>query len=239
MSSETSIPFPSASRERTTLSSQEIGADSGEAASAHPEVEVYRDDRTKTTDLNFECFVEGPTDEKLLERVSQDDKAALSLLFRRHARMVRVLAERILRDRGEADDLVQEVFLFVFRRAALFDSGKGSARSWLAQVTYHRAIDRRRQLMSRRFYSSVELEEGILQSEEPLGRATLYDDTLEAVLGKDTLRRIDKSLSDDQRKVIHLHFVDGYTVAEIAEMIGQSVGNVRNHYYPGPRKNAP
>ena len=171
------------------------------------------------------------SDDRLLSRIAHADREALSLLFRRHARMVRVLAERILRDRGEAEDLVQEVFLFVFRRAALFDSEKGSARSWLAQVTYHRAIDRRRQLVSRRFYSSVELEEAILRSEEPLGLATLYDDTIEAVLGKDTLRRIDESLSDDQRKVIHLHFVDGYTVAEIAEIIGQSVGNVRNHYY--------
>lgn len=171
------------------------------------------------------------SDDHLLIRIADADQEALSLLFHRHARMVRVLAERILRDRGEAEDLVQEVFLFVFRRAALFDSGKGSARSWLAQVTYHRAIDRRRQLMSRHFYSGVELEEAILRSDEPLGRTTLYDDTIEAVLGEDTLRRIDESLSDDQRRVIHLHFVDGYTVAEIAEMIGQSVGNVRNHYY--------
>jgi RNA polymerase sigma-70 factor, ECF subfamily len=153
------------------------------------------------------------------------------LLFRRYSSMVRILAERILHDRGEAEDLVQEVFLFVFRRAALFDSGKGSARSWLAQVTYHRAIDRRRQLMSRCFYSSIELEEAILRSEEPLSLTTLYDDTIEAALGRDTLRRIDESLSEDQRKVIHLHFVDGYTVAEIAGIIGQSVGNVRNHYY--------
>jgi RNA polymerase sigma-70 factor (ECF subfamily) len=145
--------------------------------------------------------------------------------------MVRVLADRILRDAGEAEDLVQEVFLFVFRRAALFDPGKGSARSWLAQVTYHRAIDRRRQLTSRRFYSSVELEEAILRSEESVGLTTLYDDTIEAALGRDTLRRIDESLSEDQRNVIRLHFVDGYTVAEIAGIIGQSVGNVRNHYY--------
>ena len=178
-----------------------------------------------------ETFHCDDSDDRLLSRIAHADREALSLLFRRHARMVRVLAERILRDVGEAEDLVQEVFLFVFRRAALFDSGKGSARSWLAQVTYHRAIDRRRQLISRRFYSSVELEEAILLSEEPLGLTTLYDDTIEAVLGKDTLRRIDESLSDDQRKVIHLHFVDGYTVVEIAEMIGQSVGNVRNHYY--------
>ena len=84
---------------------------------------------------------------------------ALSLLFRRYAHMVRAVAERILRDASEAEDLVQEVFLFVFRKGALFDPERGSARSWLAQVTYHRAFDRRRYLVSRHFYSNLELQE--------------------------------------------------------------------------------
>lgn len=180
-----------------------------------------------------ECTLEAhdPTDEMLLERVSRADREALGLLFRRHARMVRVLAERILRDAGEAEDLVQEIFLFVFRRAALFDQGKGSARSWLVQVTYHRAIDRRRQLVSRHFYSCIELEEAILRSEEPADLTTSYDDTIDAALGRDALCRIDRALSDIQRRVLHLYFYEGRTVKEIATILGQSAGNVRNHYY--------
>ncbi len=171
------------------------------------------------------------TDEVLLESVSRGDREALSVLFRRHARMVRILAERILRNASEADDLVQEVFLFVFRKAGLFNPDRGSARSWLAQVAYHRAFDRRRYLASRHFYSNLELQEAVLRAEEPAALTTSYDDTIEAALGQDALRRIDEALTEVQRRVMHLHFFDGYTVQEIAGMIGQSVGNVRNHYY--------
>lgn len=171
------------------------------------------------------------TDEVLLESVSRGDREALSVLFRRHARMVRILAERILRNASEADDLVQEVFLFVFRKAGLFDPERGSARSWLVQVTYHRAFDRRRYLVSRHFYSNLELQEAILRAEEPAVLGPSYEDTIEAALGKDALRRIDEALSEIQRRVMRLHFFDGNTFQEIAGIIGQSVGNVRNHYY--------
>lgn len=194
-------------------------------------MEESHSERSPAPSSAFSLEAENPSDEALLQRVSRGDREALAIVFRRHARMVRVLAERILRNREEAEDLVQEIFLFVFRRVALFDSAKGSARSWLVQVTYHRALDRRRHLTSRRFYSSVELEEAILRSEEPAALTTLYDGTIEAALGRDTLRRIHESLSENQREVIRLHFVDGYTMGEIAEIIGQSVGNVRNHYY--------
>jgi RNA polymerase sigma-70 factor (ECF subfamily) len=170
-------------------------------------------------------------DETLLERVKCEDKEALSLLFRRHAKMVHALAERILRDAAEAEDLVQEVFLFVFRKAALFDPQRGSARSWLVQITYHRAFDRRRHLVSRRFYSNLELQEALLQAEDPAVLLGSYEDTIEATIGRDVLQRINNSLSEVQRRVMRLHFFEGYTVQEIASLIGQSVGNVRNHYY--------
>jgi RNA polymerase sigma-70 factor (ECF subfamily) len=171
------------------------------------------------------------SDEHLLARIAEADREALSVLFRRHAMMVRIVAERILHDAAEAEDLVQEVFLFVFRKAALFDPALGSARSWLVQVTYHRAFDRRRYLASRHFYSNIELQEAILHAEEPAALTVSYENTIEAALGRDALRRIDEVLSEVQRHVLRLHFFEGYTVQEIASLLGQSVGNVRNHYY--------
>jgi RNA polymerase sigma-70 factor (ECF subfamily) len=171
------------------------------------------------------------TDEQLLARTAVGDREALALLFRRYAHTVRALAERILRDASEAEDLVQEVFLFVFRKGALFDPERGSARSWLIQVAYHRAFDRRRHLVSRRFYSNLELQEALLRAEEPAALTNSYEDSIEAALGRDALRRIDEVLSEAQRLVIRLYFFDGYTLQEIAAVSGQSVGNVRNHYY--------
>jgi RNA polymerase sigma-70 factor (ECF subfamily) len=83
-----------------------------------------------------------PSDAALLERIAHSDREPLGVLFRRYARLVRSVAFRILRNESEADDLLQEVFLYIFRKAGQFDSTKGSARSWILQVTYHRAIDR-------------------------------------------------------------------------------------------------
>ena len=176
------------------------------------------------------------SDELLLKCVRDGDKDSLGYLFRRHARTVRNVAYRILRSEAEADDLVQEVFLFVYRKASLFDPNRGSARSWLVQVTYHRALDRRRYLASRGFYVNLDLGEALLRREEPQSLTVSYEGTMEAALGQDVMRRIERSLSEVQLRVLHLRFFDGYTVEEIAAILGQSIGNVRNHYYRGLEK---
>ena len=100
-----------------------------------------------------------PTDEQLLSQVSLGSRDALGLLFRRHARAVFHVAWRILRDESEADDLRQEVFLYLSERSQHFDAQKGSGASWIMQVTYHRAIDRRRYLDFRQHYSAKEFDE--------------------------------------------------------------------------------
>ena len=177
-----------------------------------------------------EAVVPEPPDALLIEKISKGEREAFAILFRRYARMVRRVAERILHNSAEADDLVQEVFLFVFQKAHLFDPTRGSARSWLVQVTYHRAIDRRRSLACRGFYTQLELEEGI-EGATVFATGCSYDDTLEATLGPDAIRRIEGCLSQVQRRVLDLRFADGCTIEEIASILGQSVGNVRNHYY--------
>jgi RNA polymerase sigma-70 factor, ECF subfamily len=172
-----------------------------------------------------------PSDEWLMEGVRRGEREALSPLFRRYARSIRNVAFRILRDEEEADDLVQEVFLFVFHKASLFDPARGSARSWLVQVAYHRAFDRRRHLRSRGFYAHLELEEAILRAEEPQAEVVSYEGTIEAAIGQNALRRIEESLSEVQRTVLRLRFLDGNTFEEIGIILGQPTGNVRNHYY--------
>ena len=172
-----------------------------------------------------------PSDEVLLELLGQGDKEALGILFRRYARMVRTVAHRIVRNASEADDLLQEVFLFIFQRRALFDANLGSARSWIVQVTYHRAIDRRRYLTSRHFYTNLDLEDAALGNSQTWSESTVYEQSMEGMLGKETMRKIAESLSDDQRTVIQLYFFEGYKLEEIATRIGQTVGNIRNHYY--------
>lgn len=173
------------------------------------------------------------SDEELLIDLAKGSRDSLSFLFRRHARTVRAVAFRVLRDSAEADDLVQDVFLFLSRKASLFDPAKGSGRSWIIQVAYHRSIDRKRYLNSRKFYSLLGLDDAEIST--PTFR-TAYEESIEGVLGRETLREIKDSLSLDQLRVIELHFYEGHTIDEIAREMKQTVGNVRNHYYRGLEK---
>ena len=93
------------------------------------------------------------SDESLLSRIGVGDREALAALFERYARLTRSVAARILRDTTEAEDLVQDLFLYIQRKCGIFDSSKSTARSWIVQMAYHRALDRRRYLQSREFYA--------------------------------------------------------------------------------------
>jgi len=94
----------------------------------------------------------------LIARVCVGDSDGLGLLFSRYARLVWTVARRILRNNEEADDLLQDVFLLVRRKATDFDGSNGTIRSFIVHITYQRAISRRRYLMTRHFYSSNDSE---------------------------------------------------------------------------------
>jgi RNA polymerase sigma-70 factor, ECF subfamily len=176
------------------------------------------------------------SDELLMDQVRQGSREALIPLFRRHAHAVRSVACRILRNDAEADDLVQEVFLFVFRKAALFDSSLGTARSWIVQVTYHRAIDRRRYLTSRRYYTFGDVDASAQEPPDDRREIATWERSLEGVWGRKTAAEIRSLLSADQLRTIELHFFEGHTLEEIAERMNQSLVNVRHHYYRGLEK---
>jgi RNA polymerase sigma-70 factor, ECF subfamily len=172
-----------------------------------------------------------PSDEVLLVQICQGSREALALLFRRYARLVHTISNRILRDPAEADDLLQEVFLFIHRKSGAFDSSKSCARSWIVQMTYHRAIDRRRHLQSRHFYAELGLE----QASEPADHRQNGEGNcpLTELVGNTTIQGLLDTLTEDQRNTLSLHFYEGYTFAEIAVKLDQSLGNIRNHYYRG------
>ncbi len=173
-----------------------------------------------------------PTDEELLLKLATGSREALSLIFSRYGRLVFSISAKILRDDAEADDLVQDVFIYLAKSAGNYDLQKSSARSWIVQMTYHRAIDRRRELQSRHFYSNVALVDGVEvmdnRAKRQNGSLALKD-----VVGNTTIEGLFDTLTEDQRNTLSLHFYEGYTFAEIAEKLGQSLGNVRHHYYRG------
>jgi len=172
-----------------------------------------------------------PPDGVLLSRITSGDNEALGLLFRRYARPIRSIGRRILRDDSEADDFVQDLFLFIQRRSSVFDSSKSSAASWIIQMAYQRAIERRRRLATRHFYKREDLQSS---ASHLVGIPTTeHDYSAEAVFGRNGLEKLLGALSEDQRETLRLFFFEGYTLAEIGAKIGQPLGNVRNHYYRG------
>ena len=175
------------------------------------------------------------TDEALIARVHAGDREALALLFRRYVHPIRNIGQRILRDKAEADDLVQEVFLYIHRKSALFDSSKGSARSWIIQVAYTQTLLRRRELKSHGFYLSG-IRDRPVESEQASNKGAHYDHTVEGLFGRNGWKKIVEDLTADQRETFRLHFFEGYTFGEIAEKLGQTHANVRNHHYRGLEK---
>ncbi len=168
-------------------------------------------------------------DEVLIERICSGDKEALASLFRRYARLAHSVAARILRDTAEAEDLVQDLFIFIHRKCGLFDQSRSSARSWIVQMAYHRAIERRRYLTTRHFYAQEEIQR---EAERVVGRpATESDYSAEEVFGRNGLEGVLEALSEDQRETLRLHFFEGYTLSEISTKLGQPLGNVWHHYY--------
>ena len=175
------------------------------------------------------------TDEALFSQICLGSTEALAKLFDRYARLVRAVAGRILRDDAEADDLLQDVFLFIYRKAEVFDPSKSSARSWIVQMTYHRAIDRRRELQSRHFYSHVDLSKGVEVADHQ-SKTTEQGTSLNELVGYTTIEGLFEALTEDQRNTLCLHFYEGYTFGEIAEKLNQPLGNIRHHYYRGLEK---
>lgn len=166
------------------------------------------------------------SDEELLCQVVLGSKDALALLFRKHRTIVLKVAERILRDASEAEDLCQEVFLLLFQKAKLFDPGKGSASSWIIQIAYHRAMNRRQYLAHRQHYKVQEFDEEIVGARhQPV--------FVDGITARNLLERLREQLSEEQRETLELHFFEGYSLREIAEKTNQKLGNVRHHLYRG------
>ena len=176
------------------------------------------------------------SDEALMASITDGDKEALASLFRRHARVVRGVAYRVLRDPSEADDLLQDVFLLIHRLCKTFDSSKGPARFWILQMTYRRAISRRRYLTSRHFYTRLDLDDASEKIGDGRSQFAPNDHAIERMIRQEALQKTFKELSEDQQKTLHLFFFEGYTFEEIAAKLDQTTGNVSHHYYRGLEK---
>jgi len=170
-----------------------------------------------------------PTDEELLESIRNDDVSAALALFRRYAKLAFAIGCRVLKDEGEAEDLTQEMFLRLCAEARTFDGTKGSARTWIVQMFYRRAFDRRAYLNRRHFYSGTDLAE----QTNALVEWTNSENAMIERLTAQQLKSAFSELSNRQRETLEAFFFEGLTLAEIAARSGEDMKNVRHHYYRG------
>jgi RNA polymerase sigma-70 factor (ECF subfamily) len=179
--------------------------------------------------LNFRAL-QSISDDLLMAHICGGHDDALRVLFDRHHRIVLQIALKILRDAGEAEDVMQSVFLEIYKAAAQFDAAKGSTKAWIVQYAYHRSINRRNHLTKRKFYSTTEISE-------------LHDSLLARDIGAlaspetaQLVKQALNTLNSVQRRVLEMACFEGFTMHEIAEATGEKLGNVRHHYYRGLKK---
>ena len=156
-------------------------------------------------------------DAELVAAVASGDRKALAALYQRFAPSLMAVGQRILGDRREAEDLLHDVFLEVWRQAAQFDAARGTVRAWLLMRMRSRSLDRRK---SASFARVVSLEE---QKEE---LRAVGDDTLAP--DRNAVRRALAELPEEQRVVLELGYFEGLSSTEIAARVSVPVGTVKS-----------
>ena len=156
-------------------------------------------------------------DADVVARLRQGDKGALVRLYDEYSGLVYGVARRVLRNGAAAEDVVQEVFLQLWRKPASFDDRRGQLAPWLAVIARHKAVD-----LLRKLKFEVNSDEVAL-SDPPAGGPPAHcsADAADA-------KRLMAQLPVEQRQVLELAFLDGLTHAEIATRTGDPLGTVKS-----------
>ena len=158
----------------------------------------------------------GQDDAGLLSLVQRGDESAMASLFDRYSRVVYSVALRVLRDPASAEDVLQEVFMQIWRNPNGFVATRGSLGGWLAVVARNRSID-----TLRRKRPTEQLDDMSLASNYNLADEAERNSMMEKA------RSVILLLPIEQRKTLEMAFFDGLTHSEIAEMTGDPLGTVK------------
>ena len=163
----------------------------------------------------------------LAQRIAGGDAAALRAAYDTHAGRVLALALRIVRSREEAEDVVQDTFVEVWRRASDYDASRGELASWIMSMARSRCLDRvRRARVRHRFAQTPQLNEA------PAGP----DQQVAASEHGEKLRTVLLALPKEQRQAVELAYFDGLTQQQIAEQTGTPLGTVKTRLRLGLEK---
>ena len=177
-----------------------------------------------------------PTDLSLVQRIVARDPAALAALYDRHSRLLFGLVLRIVRDRGEAEEILQEAFVRVWTRAESYDARMGGPLPWIVRVARNRAIDRLRARRVRAIVDAPALDMAALEATAP---ASGIQSPEAAVLDSERRQKLTGALAGlpgEQRQLIEAAFFEGYTHSELAQRFELPLGTVKTRIRLGMTK---
>jgi RNA polymerase sigma-70 factor (ECF subfamily) len=173
-------------------------------------------------------------DVELLRRMVEGDSGALGEFYDRHSQVLFGLACRILNDMKEAEDVLQDVFLQLWDKAAVFDASQGRPLAWAITLTRHKAIDRLRATQRRRARLVPDVEtEAAPETPEPASSAA---DRMAASEQGELVRAAINSLPAQQRQAIELAFFEGLSQTEVAAALNEPLGTIKARIRRGMRK---
>lgn len=164
----------------------------------------------------------GSEEAELVRQVGNGDAEALATLYRRYSGMLAGLAHRILGDGADAEEILQEAFVQVWKQASRYDARRSSVSTWLVLITRSRAIDRlRSRRVVQRTVASAQKETLDLHTSPEGARDVLNAER------RDRLRSELGRLPAEQRQVLEMAFYEGMTQSEIASRAGIPLGTVK------------
>ncbi len=191
-----------------------------------PDHEMLKVDTTRYACPREHVHSESADDLALIHSLQDGCEKCFDVLFARYWKLVFTIAWKILRDRTDAEDIVQEVFLTIYIQRDRYESTRGSVKTWISQFAHFKALMKRRYIQTRELVNLdefSEFESGLLKfsaSQGVLERATFVEECLSV-------------LNPRQRRTVELVHFDGYTLLETAAVLKQSLANTRNIYYRG------
>jgi RNA polymerase sigma-70 factor, ECF subfamily len=162
------------------------------------------------------------SDDRMLDLLARAEPEGIEMLYDRYSALAYTLAFRVLNDAGAAEDVVQEAFLSVWRRASTYRSDRGSLRTWVCSIVHHRALDRLRGRAGRS-------RQDLALEHAPIAVTSVSDtwDQVVEVLEREQLKTALSELSMEQRETIELAYYGGYSQTEISDLMQVPLGTVK------------
>ena len=174
-----------------------------------------------------------PTDEYLISAICKGEESAIEVLYERYHRYAYSLAYRILRDPVASEDIVQDAFLSIWRKASSYQAQNGSVQSWIQAIVRHRAIDKIRASAHREYqWTPLQADN---EQDPPSEQPDVWEQAWQSEQHR-IIREVMAQIPREQRMVIELAFFGGLTHAEISEQCQIPLGTVKGRMRLGLQK---